>query len=204
MTSSITILAGGWSASRFDLRKLPGTVIAVNDSAVYAPKVDLILSMDRIWAENRYEQVKKKGVPIWLRKSTVRNINVDENVTQFECDHTSTTLSGEPGRLNGTHSGFCALNLAYQLRPVAIYLVGFDMQLGPRGERHWHAAYPWKSGGGSSAGKLSEWGAQFKRASEQLLESGIITYHASDTRLKWSPFHMISKERLEGISPCAA
>lgn len=199
----ITVLAGGWSASRFDLRKLPGHVIAVNDAAIYSPRVDEVVSMDRIWAEHRYAQVRKLNVPIWLRRSTIRHFTVDESVTTFENDHTSTVLSDESGRLNGTHSGFCALNLAYQLRPRDLYLVGFDMKLGPRGERHWFPNYPWKSGGGSSAGKLAEWGAQFKKAAEQLREAGIRTYLASQP--EWSPFASITRETLEQVSQrCAA
>lgn len=194
----ITVLAGGWSASRFDLRKLPGYVIAVNDAAIYSPRVDAVVSMDRIWAEHRYAQIAKLNVPIYLRRSTIRNFTVDASVTAFENDHRSTLLTDEPGTLNGTHSGFCALNLAYQMRPADLYLVGFDMQLGPRGERHWYPPYPWKSGGGSSAGKLAEWGSQFQLAASQLRVAGINTYLASQPA--WSPFAAVSRETLEKVS----
>lgn len=178
---AITVLAGGWSARRVDLRRLPGTVIAVNDSAIHAPCVDLVVSMDRLWAENRFAQVSQLGKPLWLRRSTLRNVRWETcaSVTPFECDHTSTTLSDEPGRLNGTHSGFCAINLAYQLRPQEIYLVGFDGALGPRGERHWFPDYPWKGGGGSKPGKLAEWSLQYATAATQMRAAGIDVFHHS-------------------------
>ena len=131
--NSITILAGGFSASRVDLKKLPGFVIAVNDSAIYAPRVDAIVSMDRLWAEHRFGVVSKFGKPIYLRRGTVRNLpaeDLSQCVTLFDCDHEATELSDTQGRLDGTHSGFCALNLAYQMCPTRLYLVGFDMALG--------------------------------------------------------------------------
>jgi len=179
----ITILAGGFSASRVDLKKLPGFVIAVNDSAIYAPRIDAIVSMDRLWAENRFAQVSKFGKPIYLRSSTVRNIPAEDVslcVTLFDNDHKATALSDVPGRLDGTHSGFCALNLAFQMCPERLYLVGFDMALGPKGQRHWFPDYPWSNGGGSSGGKLAEWAGQFRTAAAQLANAGIQTLAVSN------------------------
>jgi hypothetical protein len=200
----ITVLAGGWSASQMDLRKLPGYVIAVNDAAIYAPRVDAVLSMDRLWTENRFAAVAKFGVPVHLRREALKNVSVVglAHVYPFECDHTSTTLSDQPGTLNGTHSGFCAFNLAYQMRPQSIFLVGFDMALGPRGERHWFPDYPWKGGGGSSASKLAEWSGQFDRAAEQLLRAGIKAFVAGSPKTPRC-FLPIDRARLEAEAACA-
>lgn len=176
--SEMTILAGGWSASRVDLRKLPGTVIAVNDSAYYAPRWDICVSMDRIWAENRWALIERSTTrAIHLRRSTMKNVDPRglKHVHLFENDHKATVLSDEHGTLHGTNSGFCALNLAYQMRPQRLFLVGFDMALGPKGERHWFPDYEWKNGGGSGAAKLSEWSAQFATAAQQLLAVNVKT-----------------------------
>jgi hypothetical protein len=191
----ITILAGGFSASRVDLKKLPGTVIAVNDSAIYAPRIDIIISMDRLWAENRFGLVSKFDKPIYLRRSTVRNIPAEDVslcVTLFECDHEATALSDQPGRLDGTHSGFCAMNLAFQMRPERLYLVGFDMALGPKRQRHWFPDYPWSNGGGSSGGKLAEWAGQFKTPAAQLANAGIQTRLVTETISLARPFKTIT------------
>ena len=174
----VTVLAGGWSASKVDLRKLPGTVIAVNDAAYYAPRWDICVSMDRMWAENRWALIERSTTrSIFLRKSTMKNVDPKglSHVHLFENDHTAIVLSDEIGTLHGTNSGFCALNLAYQMRPQKLFLVGFDMALGPRGERHWFPDYEWKSGGGSGAGKLREWAAQFKMAAKQLAAANVKT-----------------------------
>ncbi len=191
----ITILAGGWSASRVDLKKLPGFVIAVNDSALYAPRIDAIISMDRMWAENRFVAVAKFGKPIYLRRSTVRNIPAEDVslcVTLFECDHEATELSDKPGRLDGTHSGFCAMNLAFQMAPERLYLVGFDMALGPKGQRHWFPDYPWKDGGGSSQGKLASWARQFATPAAQLANAGIQTRLVTELPGRRLPFKTIT------------
>lgn len=196
--STITIIAGGWSVSQFDLRKLPGTIIAVNDAALYAPRWDIALSMDRLWAENRWNLIKaNQGKQIWLRRSTMKNISAEglPHIVEFECDHTSVTLSDEPGRLNGTHSGFCALNLAYSMRPEAIYLLGFDMELGPKGERHWYPPYPWKNGGGSGAGRLNAWGREFSTAAGQFVEIGCRVFVAGRGHI--AGFERIERSQLE-------
>jgi hypothetical protein len=171
----VTIIAGGWSATRVDLRRVPGFVIAVNDAAVYAPRWDAAVSMDRLWFENRHEQVLKSGKPLYMRENAIRSRGEHAAVERFACDHASTTMAEKSDvlRLNGTHSGFCALNLAYQMLPEEIFLIGFDMQLGPRGERHWFRDYPWSNGGGSGAGKLGEWAAQFKTAGAQMRKARI-------------------------------
>lgn len=190
----ITILAGGFSATRVDLKKLPGFVIAVNDSAIYAPRIDAIVSMDRLWAENRFGLVSKFGKPLYLRRSTVRNLAAEELecVTLFDNDHEATELSDVPGRLDGTHSGFCALNLAFQMCPERLYLVGFDMALGPKRQRHWFPDYPWSNGGGSSGGKLAEWAGQFRRPAAQLANAGIQTRLVTETVSLHRPFKTIS------------
>ncbi len=205
MKESITIIAGGWSASRVNLRRLPGYVIAVNDAAIYAPRVDAIVSMDRLWMEHRFAQVSKFGKPIWLRSQAVKGdlravlanpLHLDSmDVELFDCDHESTTLSDERGRLNGTHSGFCALNLAYQMRPKRLYLVGFDMRRGPRGEAHWYPPYPW-SANSTGAKRLDEWSLQFAQAAQQLADAKIITRIASPEVMRL-PFLPISPDQLE-------
>jgi hypothetical protein len=178
----ITILAGGWSASRFDLRKLPGKIIAVNDSAVYAPRWDLCISMDRLWAENRFDWMRRQAKPIWLRRSTIKNFSIEglAHMRAFDNDHLCTQLSDDAGRLDGTHSGFVALNLAYQMRPADLYLVGFDMQRGPRDEAHWHPQYPWVNKHATGVGRLAEWAGQFAIAARQLQEARIRVHLCGD------------------------
>jgi len=205
----ITIVAGGWSASQFDLGKLPGTIIGVNDAGLLVPHVDVIVSMDRLWAENRMDQLRGLRKPTWLRRRTLMNIDLTGCpwVTPFENDHQSTELCDTPGTLNGTHSGFCALNLAYQMRPRTLYLVGFDMARGPKGEAHWFPPYPW-SASSTGAARLDVWAKQFDGAAAQLREAGIQTFIATKGLgpLPYPkphlPFPQITRRALEAV--CAS
>ncbi len=117
-------------------------------------------------------------------------------MTLFANDHRSTVLSDEAGRLNGTHSGFCALNLAYQMRPLELYLIGFDMRRGPNGEHHWYPDYFW-SKNATGAGRLMEWAAQFETAARQLAAAGISVF------LVGAAASVKSFRRLNRL-PCAA
>lgn len=171
----ITVLAGGYSASSYDLATLPGIVIAVNDSAYYSPRWDVAVSMDRLWAENRFEWLQRQHKPVYLRASTIKNFSIADHprFISYECDHTTALFSDDEYMLNGRHSGAIALNLAYLMRPKKLWIVGMDLKLGPRGERHWHPDYPWKAGGGSKSGTLLEWSREREQQLIQLRSAGI-------------------------------
>lgn len=173
---TVTVLAGGWSARAY-LDRLPGTIIGVNDAAVFSP-CDIAVSMDRLWTEHRFPHLAEIARPAWLRRSALQNIPrpLPDWVRPFACDNESTTFAEDPQHeeLNGTHSGFCALNLAYQMRPQRLVLVGFDMGKGPDGEAHWWPDYPWaKPGGATTAGKFAQWAGQFAGAAAQFKAVGV-------------------------------
>lgn len=163
----ITIVAGGWSVRDISLERLCGQIIGVNDAACNLPAVDVVVSMDRLWAEHRWSWLCRRAASSWLRRSAVQNLNVEQETKAgwlhvFDCDHESTQFSGMPGRLHGTNSGLCALNLAYQLRPSRVYLLGFDMCRDPRGRASWYAPYSWaQASGATSNGKYAVWAKQF-------------------------------------------
>lgn len=174
------MLAGGWSVRGLDLARLPGRVIAVNDAGVRAPRVDAIVSMDRLWTEYRWSELRRLRVPTWLRQACLLNLaELPDWLRMYRCDHTATELSDAPGALNGTNSGLVALNLAYQQRPRRVVLFGFDMGRSPRGEPYWYPPYPWRPGGGTSNGKYAEWAAQFAPAARAFAAAGVEVLNAS-------------------------
>lgn len=204
--SAITVLAGGWSASRVNLKRLPGTVIAVNDAAYYAPKVDIVVSMDRLWTEHRIGWLRNVQKETWLRRSTTKNLTsgeADTFIRRYENDHRSTEFSDDAGTLNGTHSGFCALNLAYQMRPERLYLVGFDMARGPHDEAHWFPQYPWVHGHATGRARLVEWSSQFGQAALQLAGAAIQVY-LCESELPIRSFKRLNVKQLEAHVECAA
>lgn len=175
----VSVLGGGWSVKGegVDVSNLPGIVIGVNDAFRYA-KVDIILSMDRLWAENRWELLKLRETPVWLRRSAVQNIKERPDwLNIYECDNADeAALSDKQDRLNGANSGFCAVNLAYLLRPKRLFLFGFDMRRGPAGEPYWYKPYEWRPEGGTTQGKYRSWINQFSIAEDRFLAIGTEVY----------------------------
>lgn len=181
----ITIVAGGWSVRDVSLSRLSGQVIGVNDAACNLPVVDIVVSMDRLWAEHRWSWLCRRAGNTWLRRSAVQNIDAAQEIAArwlhvFDCDHESTSFSDVPEVLNGPHSGFCALNLAYQLRPSRLYLLGFDMCRDSRGRASWHAPYSWAQvAGATSNGKYAAWAKQFGEAAALFASIGCDVWNVS-------------------------
>ncbi len=129
----VNIIAGGNSVKDMDVKAIcaKAFTIGVNDAAVHAP-IDIGISMDRRWAEYRHEQIK--GKPFWLHKSKEEW----PELWKFKYK-TIDDFSELPHELNGKNSGYCALNLAYHMKPKKVFLFGFDFT----GKPYWYPAYPW-------------------------------------------------------------
>lgn len=181
---SLSVIGGGWSAGQVDLARAPGPVIAVNDAALHAPRVDFVVSMDRLWIENRRDWLVQQAKPTWLRRGAAKSLAEDwPGLVRFDCDHTATEFAADPETLNGTNSGFCALNLAWGMRPRRLYLFGFDMGRSPGGQAYFFPAYPWaKPQGNTSSGRYSEWAAQLAAAARQFKAAGIDVLNVSASK----------------------
>lgn len=180
----ISIVAGGWSVRDVSLAHLCGQIIGVNDAACNLPAVDAVVSMDRLWAEHRWDWLCRRASETWLRRSAVQNLDFTNEAAAgwlhvFECDNESARFSEERGTLNGTNSGLVALNLAYQMRPSRLYLLGFDMCRDRKGRTSWHAPYPWAPAGATSNGKYAAWAQQFADAANAFAAIGCEVWNVS-------------------------
>lgn len=165
----ISIIGGGCSFREVNPERIPGLIVGVNDSAILIPRCDVVVSMDRLWIEHRWERVKALATETHFRVGAAKRLArpLPDWCHLFECDHTSAEMSDEPGRLNGENSGYCALSYAYQRRPRQILLFGFDMMPGPQGEPYWYKRYPWvKPGKSTNRGKFPNWALSFARAAQ--------------------------------------
>lgn len=198
----ITIVAGGWSVRNLELDRLAGVVIAVNDAAIHLPTWQHAVSMDRLWFESRAQAVWLKSMEdspfgeIWIRTNAAQNFPAAKleqpNLTLFKCNHETDEFSPElygpggagagPAYLNGRSSGACALNLAWHLKPLRLFLLGFDMNRGPDGSAYWYKPYPWSTPqGGSSQKKYQTWAAGLELARAAFDEIGTLVYNVSPT-----------------------
>lgn len=185
MSDDITIVGGGWSVRDIDLDRLIGRIIAVNEAGVLLPRVDAIVSMDRLWTEHRWSRLWDMACSTWLRRSAVQNLpasylNAATWLHIFECDNESSEFSDDTRRLNGTNSGACALNLAYLMKPRRLYLLGFDMNRSPEGRPYWYPPYTWaKPNGGTSNKRYREWSTQFAKAAAAFNSIGTEVFNVS-------------------------
>lgn len=178
---TVSVLAGGWSVRGLDLSRLPGEVIAVNDSAIYSTRIDVALSMDRLWTEHRWETIKQLGVVAWIRRSALQNIRDRPTwLFPFECDHESSTPSLDVSTLNGTNSGMCALNLALQGSVGRVLMFGFDMCVSPvDGAAYWYEPPWWQNGKRKTDKAYRDWRQQFAPLADAFAAAGVEVINAS-------------------------
>lgn len=172
---TIVVLAGGKSASKFDLQKLQGLgfVIGVNDAAIHAP-VDCAVSMDRTWCENRYLKIKKLNIDFYARYEAFLNIQERwPKLKLFQNDRLSNDMTDSEYSLNGINSGFCALNLAYKMKPKRVMALGFDCEK----TGYWYPPYEWQMAkeprGITSEWSYSQWKKGLPYIKEQFRHAGI-------------------------------
>ena len=179
----VSVIAGGWSFSQVPQDQVPGYRIAVNDAAFHLAKPpDEIVSMDRQWTEHRLQALLQARIPTYLRRSAVQNLHDKISgrpwINIFDCDNESFSMTHAPYTLNGTNSGMCALNRAYKIATKEVYLFGFDMCLGPDGEKHWYPDYDWPYQ--LKPGKLREWSPQFARVGQQFRDRNVQLFNVSN------------------------
>lgn len=180
----IVVVAGGWSISRYNMIELSSRldrsiVIGINDAALLLPECDLAVTMDRLWIEGRYPQVEPlfEHEEIYVRKGVAKNFQLPAGVNQFQHDGSVRTMTKERGCLNGSNSGTCGINLAFQLalniNIYKVFLLGFDMQDGPEGQKHWYPPYPWRPQGATTPGTFKVWSGEFREINQQFSKEGI-------------------------------
>ncbi len=172
LNDEITIIGGGSSARRVDLAALPGTIIGVNDAALHAPRVDVVVSMDRAWIENRVAALDHMKLPSFLRLSALRNVFDlirEPWVFPFDCRNETGIFGKFECMLNGPSSGHCAMNLAFIRWPRRINLVGFDSGSGG----HWFPTYSWAK----PMKVKSDWSAALGEGIRQCEGAGIEVVH---------------------------
>jgi hypothetical protein len=194
---TISIVGGGWSMLDVNQARIPGEIIAVNDSAFYLKrKPNYIVSMDRLWTEHRWsmgpgasEGLAALGIPSYIRRSALKNCPWQVNpwgwLHPFDCLIDEPMMSLDPAILNGPNSGHCAINLAFTMKPQTVFLFGFDMCRNERNEAYWFPPYAWtgKPQGATSVKRYEEWAIFMKMAAEQFSDLGCKVFNVSPRSL---------------------
>lgn len=105
--------------------------------------------------------------------------------------------------ISGGNSGYSSIGLAHEFGAKKIFLLGFDMKLGARGEVHWHGAHPL---GLRQAPMFHGWLLRFPQLAADLRAAGVEVINCSretalDCFARVDPEQAFSAERtVENIS----
>jgi hypothetical protein len=181
--SVVSVIASGPSAAACEAENAPGYRIGVNDMFRHV-RVDAVLSMDGLWAFNRlpvYFAKPTASVQVHVRRSAFKYFpdkrDAFPHINVFDCDNKSDVMSPDRRVLNGRHSGQCALNLAFTMKPRTVFLYGFDLT---DPEQHAHPDYEWKGQGNTnSVGKFREWADGFDASAVYFRAAGIQVFNTN-------------------------
>jgi hypothetical protein len=113
-------------------------LIVINDNYKLFPWADVLYACDLKWWNWNPEAAKFKGMKVTIDAQAAPKYGL----LQLKTGNIQ-GLAKEPDTLNtGSNSGFQAINLAVHLGVKKIVLVGYDMQLGQDGKRHWFGDHP--------------------------------------------------------------
>lgn len=203
MDGDVIVLACGPSVREYNLRNLEarGILIAINGGAMYV-KPHVAFTMDRLVAELCVPVWRLQGVPdIYVRDGIAKNFKTD-GLRVFKHDGNDPVyMTPVEGYLNGSNSGSCALNLAFQYAPKRVFMLGYDMQRGGAPEEHpyWFPPYAWNTYGSAKNGKLREWAEEFVELQKQFTNRGIELYNVNH-RSKISAVEKITFAEFEELT----
>lgn len=169
-------IATGPSLTRADCeaaRKAAEVVIVVNDAWRLCPDADILYACDRRWWEHHLEAVKAgfHGA-LWTQDQSdddadgpwarSRGINVQRG--------REARGLGRDVMHYGGNSGYQGINLAYLMGAGSILLLGYDMSVGPAGERHFFGNHPGNMHTGSD---YTGWLPNFAALAADLRSEGV-------------------------------
>lgn len=179
---TVSIVACGPSALDCGAARAPGMVLAIN-GAIDHVRFDVALTMDGRFARNRWKALY--GKQAFIRRSAWAHV-VDvggmpwDGLRVYECDREQTEFADNDRdvawTLNGSNSGYNALNLAFNLMPRRVYLYGFDMDE----PTHFFGEYPWvHEAGKNNRAKFELWRREMVHASGQFRRRRIEVYNTN-------------------------
>lgn len=141
MKTAIVIASGpSLTMAQVDAAKASGHfTIVVNTTHEIFPAADVLYAGDFLWWKTHIADVRKtfKG-QMWTQDSSTAARWPDIKRMRG----TNREGLGREVIHNNGNSGVQAINLAFLWGYRRIILLGFDMKLGPKGERHHHADHP--------------------------------------------------------------
>lgn len=131
-------MATGPSLTAQDAQAVRGKarVMAVNNAITLAPFADALWASDAKWYRWHQGVPSFHGLKFCLEGTHYRDVKTLQPTGRLG-------LELDPhGVKTGENSGYAAINCAVHLGAKRIVLLGYDMQYGPKGERHFFGDHP--------------------------------------------------------------
>ncbi len=164
---TVVCIASGPSLTAEDcelVRQAGHPTIVTNRSFRIAPWADILFGMDAFFWNEHIKEVERT-----FRGERWGYVRM---AAQFKVVATK----GELYPVGWGQSGSFAISLAVVTKPMKIVLIGYDCQLGPNGEKHWHEDYPKGMGNASS---IKRWPYHFELVSKYAANHGVRVVNCS-------------------------
>lgn len=196
------IIGGGTSIRDVDWDEVrrKGRTLGCNRSA-FAAKTDAVVTLDNHWLRmDRPRIFEYLSHPDREAFFAIARGQEQKHYFEGACllrrERKGNIISGDPGELVGTNTGFSSLGVAYHKRAREIYLMGFDMTAGPDGV-HFHGGYSWTSKRVSRY--MLKWAGNFGHAADTFAKAGVKIYNMVGTPRSKIPSNIIEQVPLEKI-----
>lgn len=183
---TVLCVASGPSLTQADVDSCHGKVdrvIVVNNCYQLALWADALIATDFRWWHWHGKDVAKRFAGLKYSSSKIvakyhKSVQILKNTGQ-------TGLELDPhGVRHGLNSGYRAINIAVHFGASRILLLGYDMQLGPNREEHWHGKHP----SGNPGPHFQIFRKKFETLVEPLKAAGVEVINCSrDTALTMFP-----------------
>lgn len=134
------VLASGPSLTQEQISRAAqsdANIVAVNSTADSVILPEVIYAGDFLWWKVNHAKNKHRNAHLWTQDRTAAE--------RYQLNWVKGVNRDGLGRdyiHNNGNSGMQAINLAFLFGARRILLLGFDMKLGPNGERHHHPDHP--------------------------------------------------------------
>jgi hypothetical protein len=186
------VCASGPSFTAYQATVVKGAsvkVIVVNNNWEAVPFADVLYACDYLWWKMYYDAVVKRFTgQLWTQDRAAA-----ERWPKLHCLRNEAAPGlGQVGIRTNGNSGAGAINLAYLFKCKRILLLGFDMKLGPKGERHWHPDHPKPL---VQSQTFEEWRHKMRAMAKDLKAASVEVINCSPgTALETFPLSTIEKE----------
>lgn len=172
---TVLCVASGPSLTAADVelcREYVDATVVVNTSYRMAPWATVLYAADSRWWEMYPDAANFRGLKCSINSQKRPEFLAKFPDIQILKNTGDSGLELDPSGLRtGSNSGYQAINLAVHLlgrQPGTIILLGYDMQVGVKGETHWHGKHP-----KHESSNYKQWIPTFKTLIKPLAQVGI-------------------------------